>query len=69
MIIVINDEVNVLQFLIDGVLIGYFVGFKNGCNVLSIADKFKNDFECLIFSLIMYFKFLNVDKFMVELWV
>ena len=35
-----NDEVNVLQLTIHDVLVGYLAGFKNGRNVLSIADAF-----------------------------
>ena len=36
-----SDEVNVLQLSIHGVLIGYLAGFRNGRNVLSIANSFK----------------------------
>ena len=36
-----NDEVNVLQLSIHGVLIYYLVGFKSGGNVLSIAESSK----------------------------
>ncbi|MGB3622560.1 MAG: hypothetical protein WBA20_14525 [Ketobacter sp.] len=68
MITATNDEVNVLQLSIDGVLIGYLAGFKNGRNVLSIADKFKNDPERPTFSLITHPKFPNADKLMAEPW-
>lgn len=46
------DEVNVLQLCIHGVLIGYLAGFKNGRNVLSITDTFKNNPERPTFSLV-----------------
>lgn len=36
-----NDEVNILRLSIHGVLIGYLAGFKNGRNVLNIADSFR----------------------------
>ena len=38
-----NDEVNVLQLTIHGILAGYLTGFQNGRNVLSIADTFRNN--------------------------
>ncbi|WP_045860157.1 type II toxin-antitoxin system HipA family toxin [Teredinibacter purpureus] len=63
-----NDEVNVLQLSIHGVLIGYLAGFKNGRNVLSIADTFKNNPERPAFSLITHPKFPNADKLMAEPW-
>nr|WP_136249621.1 type II toxin-antitoxin system HipA family toxin [Ningiella ruwaisensis] len=64
-----NDEVNVLQLSIHGVLIGYLAGFKNGRNVLSIADSFKNDPARPTFSLITHPSFLNAVKVMAEPWV
>jgi serine/threonine-protein kinase HipA len=63
-----DDEVNVLQLSIHGVLIGYLAGFKNGRNVLSIADTFKNNPERPTFSLITHPKFPNVAKLMAEPW-
>ena len=63
-----NDEVNVLQLSIHGVLIGYFAGFKNGRNVLSIAGSFKNDPHRPTFSLITHPKFPNAAKLMAEPW-
>lgn len=60
------DEVNVLRISIHGVLIGYLAGFKNGCNVLSIGDTFKNNPDRPTFSLITHPKFPNADKFMAE---
>lgn len=47
----VDDEVNILQLSIHGVLIGYLAGFKNGRNVLSIADSFKNNPDRPTFSL------------------
>lgn len=63
-----GDEVNVLQLSIHGVLVGYLVGFKDGRNVLSIADTFKNNPERPTFSLITHPKFPNVAKLMAEPW-
>jgi serine/threonine-protein kinase HipA len=63
-----NDEVNVLQLSIHGVLIGYLAGFKNGRNVLSIADSFKNDPDRPTFSLITHPAFPNANKLMAAPW-
>jgi len=63
-----NDEVNVLQLSIHGVLIGYLVGFKNGRNILSIAESFKNNPERPTFSLITHSSFPNATKIMAEPW-
>jgi len=63
-----NNEVNVLQITIHGVLVGYLAGFKNGRNVLSIVDEFKDDTERPTFSLITHPRFPNVDKVMSEPW-
>lgn len=63
-----HDDVNILQLSIHGVLIGYLAGFKNGRNVLSIADTFKNNPERPTFSLITHPKFPNAAKLMAEPW-
>ncbi|MDT8429710.1 MAG: type II toxin-antitoxin system HipA family toxin [Pseudomonadales bacterium] len=63
-----NDEVNVLQLTIHGVLIGYLAGFKNGRNVLSIAETFRNNPERPTFSLITHPRFPNAAKLMAEPW-
>ena len=63
-----NNEVNVLQISIHDVLIGYLAGFKNGRNVLSIADTFKNNPERPTFSLITHPKFPQSAKLMAEPW-
>src|SRR5680860_383843 len=63
-----NDEANVLQLSIHGVLIGYLAGFKNCLNVLSIAETFKNNPERPTFSLITHPKFPNATKLMAEPW-
>ena len=63
-----NNEVNVLQISIHDVLIGYLAGFKNGRNVLSIADTFKNNPERPTFSLITHPKFPLSTKLMAEPW-
>lgn len=63
-----NDEVNVLQLTIHGVLVGYLAGFKNGHNVLSIADTFKSNPARPTFSLITHPKFPNAVKLMATPW-
>ncbi|MDA8922050.1 type II toxin-antitoxin system HipA family toxin [Gammaproteobacteria bacterium] len=63
-----NDEVNVLQLSIHGVLVGYLAGFKNGRNVLSMADTFKNNHERPTFSLTTHPNFPNAAKLMAEPW-
>jgi serine/threonine-protein kinase HipA len=62
------DEVNVLKLSIHGVLIGYLAGFKNGRNVLSIADTFKNDPARPTFSLMTHPKFPNAIELMAAPW-
>ncbi|MEC9411929.1 MAG: type II toxin-antitoxin system HipA family toxin [Pseudomonadota bacterium] len=64
-----SDEVNVLQLSIHGVLVGYLAGFKNGRNVLSIADSFKNDPERPTFSLITHPSFPKAAELMADPWV
>lgn len=64
-----NEEVSVLQLTIHGVVIGYLAGFKNGRNVLSIADAFKNNPSRPTFSLIAHPAFPNAVKLMAEPWV
>lgn len=63
-----NNEVNILKLSIHNILIGYLAGFKNGRNVLSIADTFKNNPERPTFSLITHPKFPNAAKLMAEPW-
>ena len=63
-----NDEVNLLQLSIHGVLVGYLAGFKNGRNVLSMADTFKNNHERPTFSLTTHPNFPNAAKLMAEPW-
>jgi len=65
----VNDEVNVLQLSMHGVLIGYLAGFKNGRNVLSFVDTFKNNPERPTFSLITHPQFPNAATIMAEPWV
>jgi len=64
-----GNEVNVLLLSIHGALIGYLTGFKNGRNVLSIADEFKSNPERPTFSLITHPRFPNASKLMAEPWV
>ena len=64
----IRDEVTVLQLILHGTLVGYLSGFKNGRNVLSIADAFKNSPKRPTFSLITHPNFPNAAKLMAEPW-
>lgn len=63
-----NDEVNVLRLTLHGELVGYLAGFKNGRNVLSIADVFKDNPERSTFSLITHPRFPNAARLMAEPW-
>ena len=63
-----NDEVNVLQLSIHGVLVGYLAGFKNARTTLSIADTFKSNRERPTLSLITHPNFPNAVKLMAEPW-
>lgn len=64
-----KDEMNVLQLSIHGILIGYLAGFKNGRNILNIADTFQNNPNRPTFSLITHPKFPNASRVMAEPWV
>ena len=64
-----NEEVNVLKLTLHGRLVGYLAGAKNGRNVLSFADEFRNDPERPTFSLITHPGFQNAAKLMSEPWV
>jgi len=62
------DEISVLKLTLHGRLVGYLVGFQNGRNVLSFADKFKDDPSRPTFSLITHPSFSNSEKLMSEPW-
>lgn len=64
-----DNEVTVLELSIHGVLVGYLAGFKNGRNVLSIADAFKHNPQRPTFSLITHPMFPNAEKLMEKPWV
>lgn len=63
-----DKEVQVLQLTIHGALVGYLAGFRNGRNVLSISDVYKNDPQRSTFSLITHPGFPNADTVMAEPW-
>lgn len=65
----VGEEVNVLQLTLHGTLIGHLAGFKNGRNVLRIADEFKNNPKRPTFSLITHPKFPNATRLIAEPWV
>ncbi|MFO1258601.1 MAG: type II toxin-antitoxin system HipA family toxin [Gammaproteobacteria bacterium] len=60
------DEVNVLRLTLHGRLVGYLAGFKNGRNVLSFANDFKQDSGRPTFSLITHPSFPRSERFMAE---
>ena len=64
-----EEEVNVLKLTLHGRLVGYLAGAKNGRNVLSFVDEFRNDPERPTFSLITHPGFQNAVKLMSEPWV
>lgn len=63
------NEINVLKLTLHGRLVGYLAGFRNGRNVLSFADEFKEDASRPTFSLITHPGFPRADRLMSELWV
>ncbi len=63
-----GDEINVLQLTLHGTLVGYLAGFRNGRNVLSFADEFRNDPNRPTFSLITHPSFPNSEKLLAESW-
>ncbi len=62
------DEIKVLKLLLHGRIVGYLAGFKNGRNVLSFDENFKNDVHRPTFSLITHPSFLQADKLMAHPW-
>lgn len=64
-----EEEVNVLKLTLHGRLVGYLTGAKNGRNVLSFVDEFRNDPERPTFSLITHPSFKSAAKLMSEPWV
>nr|WP_284047950.1 type II toxin-antitoxin system HipA family toxin [Marinobacter sp. ATCH36] len=48
--------------------VGYLAGFRNGRNVLSFADEFRNDINRPTFSLITHPHFPNSKKLVAESW-
>lgn len=63
-----GDEVNVLQLTLHGRLVGYLAGFRNGRNVLSFADEFREDPNRPTLSLITHPRFPNSEKLLSEPW-
>lgn len=63
-----SDELNALKLTLHGRLVGYLAGFKNGRNVLSFSDEFRNDSNRPTFSLITHPNFPHSDRLMSEPW-
>ena len=64
-----QDEVSVLEFSLQGELVGYLAGFKNGRNVFSFAESFRANPARATLSLITHPKFPNAEKAMARPWV
>lgn len=64
-----GEEANVLELTLHGRLVGYLAGFRNGRNVLSFADEFRNDPNRPTFSLITHPLFPGSVKLLAEPWV
>jgi len=62
------DEVRVLKLTLHDRLVGYLVGFKDGRNVLSFADEFRDDPGRPTFSLITHPEFPNAQNIMAKPW-
>lgn len=63
-----SDELNALKLTLHDRLVGYLAGFKNGRNVLSFSDEFRNDSSRPTFSLITHPNFPHSDRLMSEPW-
>ncbi|MBL4864873.1 MAG: type II toxin-antitoxin system HipA family toxin [Pseudomonadales bacterium] len=63
-----EEEVSVLKLTLHNTLVGYLVGFKNGRNVLSFADDFKENTRRPTFSLITHTDFPQVEKRLSKPW-
>ena len=63
-----SDELNALKLTLHDRLVGYLAGFKNGRNVLSFSDEFRNDSSRPTFSLITHPSFPHSDRLMSEPW-
>jgi len=63
------NEVNVLRLTILGALVGHLVGFRDGHNVLSIAEEFKSNPDRPTFSLTTHPEFPSAKTLMAEPWV
>ena len=64
-----NNEVNFLKLTLHGTLVGYLAGYRNGRNVLSFVDEFKQDINRPTFSLITYPAFPNSEQVIAKPWV
>ena len=56
------DEINVLKLSLHDRLVGYLAEFKNGRNVLSFDDDFRNDSGRPTFSLTTHPSFPNAKN-------
>ena len=64
----LSNEVSVLKLSLHGQLVGYLTGAKNGRNVISFADEFKNNIARPTFSLITQPNFPNASKSLSKTW-
>ncbi len=63
-----SNEVSFLKLALHGRLVGYLAGYRNGRNVLSFADEFKQDVNRPTFSLITHPEFPRAEQLMSEPW-
>ena len=61
-----QDGVSVLELSLQGELVGYLAGFKNGRNVFSFAESFRTNSARVTLSLITHPKFPNAEKAMAQ---
>ena len=64
-----NTDAVVLQLTLHGVLVAYVAGFRNGRNVLSFTDGFRDNPERPTFTLSTHPNVINAHKLMSEPWV
>ncbi len=62
------EEVSVLELTLQGLVVGYLAGYKEGRNVLTFAPEFVEDSARPTFSLTTHPRFPNVDKLFSEPW-
>ncbi|UZK04286.1 type II toxin-antitoxin system HipA family toxin [Venatoribacter cucullus] len=62
------NQISVLKLTLHNRLVGYLAGFKNGKNILTFADDFRQDPQRPTLSLITHPNFPLAEKIMAEPW-